>query len=269
MRSDSHLDCSAAAPLPRPARRSPAISPPTPGSIRALAVAGSVGAVSDCGCRSTPRGRLVTLQVDPPVQTLCFGSIDPLSERERMSADVNPWKIQPWRASASGSSPPPRISHARNRQRLATSLDGHLRFDISSYWSGSRQETVDEPGDLLRVLLVDEEFRVGDCVKPDDVRELPHHLPSPRLGKGRIVRAPDEERRHREPLMEVFELVQPRKFHSPQETHGTVHPSVRADERLDERFVKFPLQGGQVMEAAAEDQRRPAKRRGLQQLLDD
>jgi len=58
-----------------------------------------------------PRGHLITLGLTRR-RRQPLGSIDLLSERQRMSADVNAWIIQPQRASPSGPSPPPRILSA-------------------------------------------------------------------------------------------------------------------------------------------------------------
>src|SRR5207237_2139905 len=132
-----------------------------------------------------------------------------------------------------------------------------------------RDERAHEPRDLGRVLLVEEELRVRQRVEPGDVRKLRQHGAGTRLRERRVVRAPDEERRHGELAVEPRALVEPREVHLAQEAHRAVHPPRSVQQRLDEARVKLAVDVPPIVEAAAEAERRAAKRRQLQQLRED
>src|SRR6266849_5716867 len=97
-------------------------------------------------------------------------------------------------------------------------------------------------------------------MEPYDVRKLSDHRPRFRLGKDRIGRSPNEECRDGQSPMERLEFVQPREFHVLQKCHCAVDPILRGYQGLDEPIVKVTLQVRQVVETAAEAQRRLAKR---------
>src|SRR5207249_8155652 len=115
------------------------------------------------------------------------------------------------------------------------------RNDLELDQSSTGQETVDQLGHDLRVLFVDEELRMRHGVKADRVGELSDHLSRSRRGKRRVVGAPDEERRHRELLMEDLELVQARELHLPEASHGPIDPSLDREKGLDDIVVVYSL----------------------------
>jgi predicted amidohydrolase len=119
------------------------------------------------------------------------------------------------------------------------------------------EERAREARDLGRALLVDEELRVRDAVEARDDRELRQHRARPRFRERRVVGAPDEERRHREPAVERRELVEPGEVHHAEEASRAVEPAVVPDQRLDEETVELAVQPAEVVEAAAEPERRP------------
>src|SRR5207249_10449473 len=133
----------------------------------------------------------------------------------------------------------------------------------------SGEKAVDEPRDFLRMLFVEEQLRVRDRVETRDVRELGDHFAGPRLGKGGVVRSPDEQRRHRELAVEVLELVEPRELHPPEEPHGAVHASVRGDQRVDEARAEIAVDAARVVEAAAEREGGSTEGGGLEELPND
>src|SRR5439155_21527093 len=123
----------------------------------------------------------------------------------------------------------------------------------------AREELPDEPRDFRGMLLVEEQLRVRDRVEARDIRQLPRHGARPRLGEGRVVGGPDEQRRHRELRMEAFELIEPRELHLAEEPHRAVHAGGRCEERVDEADAEIAVDAAGVVEAAAEAERGSTK----------